>query len=285
MATWVHGWNFHPLTSSRTLSAHNELLGYRRIMRNHAEKSFLESLGFYNIRVGGLPFMYVPPSNIKRKKGSLVVCAQRVIHYPASQDQINSYLKFMDEIDTRYRPKMEEINFCFTGEDLNENSPLVHMARQRGYGVLQGGVKYDRNSLLRLRQIFDYHEYGLTNTLGSHLVYSNFSGCKMGISHENFSMHLHELGEYGENGENDYIDDRLYNEWILSGSPQAEYDFLMVSQIDDFRNHLAWAIHEIGGSNRIPDNELRDAVCWSSKEYAKANFRYLQDRVYGRRCR
>lgn len=284
MATWVHGWNFQPLTSARTLSAHSHLLSYRRIMRNQNEKNVLEALGFDNILVGGLPFMYVRPSGISRQKDSLVVCAER-LHYPILEAQVKRYGKLMEELDFEYKKSLKEINFCFTGEDFNEDNPLVKMARDRGYGVLLGGHKRDSNSLKRLRQIFDYHEYGLTNTLGSHLVYSNYCGCSMGISFDNFYLALHDLGEYGNNRDEDNIDDRLWNEWTLSGEAQKQYSFLMVSNINEIGDYSQWANSEIGLKDRIADERIGQALCWTSAAYSKAALLYVRDRVTRRRCR
>ena len=286
MATWVHGWNFQPLTSARPLSAHNHLLSYRRIMRNQNEKNVLKALGFDNILVGGLPFMYVSASGISRQKDSLVVCAER-LHYPIQETQVKRYRKFMEEIDFEYKKSLKEINFCFSGEDFNEVNPLVKMARDRGYGVLLGGHKQDSNSLKRLRQIFDYHEYGLTNSLGSQLVYSNYCGCSMGISFHNFHLpiNLHDPGEYGNDPDTDNIDDRLINEWALSGEAQKQYDFLMVSNISEIGDYSQWANSEIGLKDRIADERIGQALCWTSAAYSKAALLYVRDRVTRRRSR
>jgi hypothetical protein len=286
MATWVHGWNYQPLSSPRVLSAYGEYLDYRRIVRSIGEKNILEEYGFTNIQVGGLPFQYVNPSNIAREPGSLIVMGEHSLTID-KKDSINRWNGLIDEVDKNYKNDFNIIKICMTGEDYNSNI-IRKMIENRGYEVIIGGYKNDRNSLKRLREIFDYFDYGITTCLGSHLVYAHYSGCKMGIVKKYFGLSILHSNEYGKsyNGLKYINDEDIYNKYVFSNYAEKYYDFLFIeNQLDllNLKNFYDWAHKEIGGNNKFETEQIINALAWSKTEYLLATTRYLRDKILDRR--
>jgi hypothetical protein len=283
LATWVHGWNFQPLSSPRVLSAFGEYLGYRRIVRSVKERDLLEAYGFTNVIIGGLPFQYVERSNFERKPGSLVVMGEHSLSLRDPRT-IRSWQQLIDEVNLNYKNKFEEIVFCVISDDYY-NSPVRQLLESNGYDVIIGGFKNDINSLLRLRQIFDYFEFGLTTCLGSHLLYAHFSGCKMAVSSKLFGICPLLPGQYGKNYTGKFAknDEEILNNYILSETPRKDFEFLFSDDFINFKIASDWANREIGTADKICINQLADAIAWTGVEYLKAASRHLYDKVFQRR--
>jgi hypothetical protein len=286
LATWVHGWNFQPITSPRPLSAFGEYLNYRRIVRTINEKNILEEYGFKNIKVGGLPFQYVKFTSISRKSGSLVLMGEHSLSVN-KKEAINRWNSLINEVDTNYKNIFSEIKICMTGEDYNNNL-IIKLIESRGYEVIIGGYKNDKNSLKRLRQIFDYFEFAVTTCLGSHIVYAHYSGCKMGVIKKYFGLEQLSQGQYGPNYNCKKYknDENIYNDQIISNKIVENYKFLFFENFNDLikmKNYYDWAYEEIGGKNKFLINQLPEVLVWTSAEYLAAIPAYINDKIFCRR--
>ena len=134
----------------------------------------------------------------------------------------------------------------------------------------------DKNALIRMHRIFQHFEFMTTNSIGSHVAYAAYSGCKVSI-----------YGTFEEYSEEDVKNNPLYLAYPhvmkhnLTCSTKeivkSEFPFLFVHpKMADCA--VDWANEQLGESNRLGFFSLasqlgwlphQQAYHWLAKIYAK----------------
>jgi len=126
-----------------------------------------------------------------------------------------------------------------------------------------GANVFDKNALIRMSRIFKSFEFMTTNTIGSHVLYAAYSGCKVSI-----------YGKFAEYSEEDFLNDPYYsvNPLILKENLLGSTEKKIREKYNCFFVHpkkavqkLIWAKEQIGEKNKKTIDDLADLLGWNTK--------------------
>lgn len=255
-ANWVHGWMWFDVLSAKDLACHGLPKATSVIVRSPEEKKCLMDEGFTNVVVGGLPFAYVQPTNLIRKKYSLLA----VPPHSAEAEKFCGQLKdFYDSI-FNIRNDYEEVKVLVFG--LDKGGEIDRQARKSGLDVIYGALPNDANSLYRMRAIFDYFECVTSSSIGSHFLYSQYSGAKFsffgnyttydrecfvasGNPHKHSSEHIDRVMHRHSEG---YIRD-LFGDYFVNHPQEGKCD-------------VEFSRQQIGENYLLSSQEIKQALGW-----------------------
>lgn len=183
-AKWIHGVPYQPIQCVGFLD------GLRRdtliVVPNPQHASYLNSLGFYHVIKGGVPFVYVKEL-IKSKNPHLV---NSILAIPSHSFTVKAplieYLDYLYEI----RKNHEHIFVSLASYSINDN--FIDECRseclKRTLIPLRGSIAEDANSLIRIKYILSSFEHITTNCYGSHIAYSLEAGARVSITGKFFQI-------------------------------------------------------------------------------------------------
>ena len=260
-ASWNHGWLFCPSDAPHHNYPGNYLLSPSNIPhvvhRPVLYKQLMEH-GFTNVHLGQLPFAFTEASGLERIRDSLLVA----LHHTSTHLQ-PSELRFIEKI-LSIKDDFRKVSFCIYADPEEVlNKHVIEICAKHGFSVYFGAAKYDRNSLRRLRRVYDMHEYMFTNTLGSGILYAAYCGCKVGVAappcYADFSETVDPRNRFIYSLDN-------FGKWFPN---------FLVDHPKAARTHHSWAVEEIGSSYKMTARQIRDVVGWSFRGKINGFGRYL----------
>ena len=171
-ANWVHGWNWTDEQTAKVLNCDDLPRDVTIVVCNEAERAGLERDGFTTVRVGGLPFAYVPQQLPSRRTDALLAFPPHSAEAERQTADHGRYLDYLESLKGDFESVYVSIHYLDIG------TPLHTAAAARGLHVIQGARPDDANSLLRVRAMLDLFGHVTTNVVGSHMLYALFSGCR-----------------------------------------------------------------------------------------------------------
>jgi hypothetical protein len=284
-ANWQHGWIWWGASSSEELMMDGALKEQSQfIVSKSAEYEVLRSEGFKNIWVGGLPFAYTEQSKFARVAGSLLVMPMHSAEQTtkATSDKLakslTDYLDFLESLKRQFSSVWISIYY------LDSSATLLDEIRRRGLFYIDGARPDDANSLQRVRTILNTFEFVTSNSIGSHIIYAMFSGCKVSIGGPEFAA-----------GESDFVLDNLSSglskkyiensvHYLSRGYLSDRFPYLLTDNpVEGFQSE-EYARAEIGFYNRLANHDILDALQWGLlgqiKGYAAGGKRRVK-RVFG----
>lgn len=257
-ASWMHGWIWWGATSSTELQFDSSQKKYGRfVVSRHFEKTVLESEGFKDVKVGGLPFAYSNPSDFKRESGSLLAMPP----HSSEREKLNKshikYLNYLESIKNNY----SNVSVCIHYLDLTQS--IINEVKKRGMYLIEGARPDDANSLKRIRAIFDSFEFVTTNSIGSHVIYALFSGCKVSLCGPLYEFDESDLISNNKSMQNSkkYIYDLLF--YLSKKYLEKNFSFILVNNPDNGFSSENYARKEIGYLNKLSNKEVRDTLRWT----------------------
>jgi len=254
-AGWLHGWLFTPVFHAREL-AHWGKAEDMHLVATAQQVESLKGFGFNKAEAVGLPFIYSDNVEVKRKPNSLLVMPSHSLPYTEHEWDQESYVKQIVHL----KPYFSSIVAC------------VHSACvQKGYWIsefekndipwITGAHVDDKNALQRMRIIFNSFEYMTTNSLGSHIAYASYCGCKVSL-----------YGSYSSCSENDCINDPFYKDnpdllkksvvfWGEEWARQNFQEFFVVPM--EAMERQQWGESALGVKYKKPAKEIADLLGWS----------------------
>lgn len=253
---WKHGWLFADLKYKEQIVSWEN--GSNYLVPLSKQKKFLKK---YNIeaKAVGLPFVYaedIETQNIKRESGSLLVMPPHSLPYT---NHSLSEEKYVESIAALHN-KFDLIVVCIH-QSCIEKKLWVDSFAKYNIPYIIGANAEDKNSLIRMYRIFKSFEYMTTNTIGSHIIYGAYCGCKISI-----------FGQYANFSANDYRNDPFYQKFpfllehnIKESSEeciQKLYPFLFSHPLQS-KIHIEWAKEELGYANKVTFLKLAFYLGWS----------------------
>jgi hypothetical protein len=255
--TWLHGWQY-----MRPLKYINQVIGWGdqddiHFVHTEEQKKFCKKFRYKFIEAVGAPFIYVKKSPNKKFSNSLLA----MLPHGLEQAELPpSCLEYLDII-LAFKKNFETVCVCVHPHDA-ENQKVINKLLEYKLPYVIGAQANDKNSLVRMRCIFDAFDYMTTNTLGSHIPYAAFCGCKISI-----------YGKYPERSIEMFSNDP----WYQDKKQQLEYDVWGLSE-DFARSHYGflfqdphrgldlqdWAKSELGFANKKNFRAMRRLMGWSS---------------------
>lgn len=266
-ANWLHGWIWWGGKNSEELMLNYDQKDWIRcIVSNYHQKAVLESEGFKHVWVGGLPFAYTLDSSMKRNGDSLLAMPP---HSDESEKINRPYLEYLDYLESikgNYSSVWVSIFY------LNKCTDIIHQINRRGLMFLDGARPDDANSLRRLRAIFDNFEYVTSNTMGSHIIYSIYCGCKTSFCGPMYTYDESMfLGDFGQNRySKQLIEDTLY--YLSYGYLSEYFNFLFTPTPREGYISREYGEEEIGFNNRMKNEEILDALQWGWRNQVSGYF-------------
>lgn len=168
---WIHGWIWWD-----ELAQHEDYFGpvnYRRSMRlivsSLRQKGVLESAGYSNVLVGGLPFSYYPRLGLERVAGSVLAFPK----HGAESVSRRSDSRFIDYL-VDLKSQGICVSVCIFGVDWNE--AVIERYTSAGLNPIFGAHPRDINALLRVGALLEMHEYSVSEEMGSQVGYAVLAG-------------------------------------------------------------------------------------------------------------
>ena len=262
---WLHGWIWHDVSSAYELGCHDVPYDTRIVVAKTEQKKMLNSLGYSNVYVGGLPFAYTSHTGIIRKKNSLLSflphSSQENLHRMNTGSKIDQSIDdYLDYLVT-IKESFDEVRVCiYWGGCIDkELLDITDKITMRGLKYVFGANPYDADSLTRMRKMLDSFEFVTTSTMGSHILYAAYSGCKVSICGTYFST----------NEDNEFKS----LEWV-----KKNFLFLFYDHPKDAVDYSSWAKNEIA-SNKLANDELINVLGWSLNGQLEGYLRGLKSRT------
>jgi hypothetical protein len=263
-ANWQHGWVWWGATSYEELMMDNGLKDQSQfIVSKSAELDVLNSAGFKNVWVGGLPFAYTEPSKSRKVPGSLLAMPMHSAEQTNKTTtnklakSLTDYLDFLESLKSQFSSVWLSIYY------LDFSTPLLDEISRRGLFAIEGARPNDANSLKRVRTIMDTFEFVTTNSIGSHVIYAMFSGCKVSVSGPEFLVEESDFlfDNCFKSFSKKYIEDSVY--YLSRKYLEIKFPFILVDNPMNGFQSEEFASEEIGFYNRLTNEDILDALQWS----------------------
>ena len=173
-ATWIHGWLF-----PEKIIKPEQILFYEGIFKTHLvanqfQVEALKSFGIHNVEAVGQPFIYADNIELPRKANSLLVMPPHSLPYIKHDLNQKEYVKEICSL----KPYFSTIVACVHSACIS-NGYWIQEFTDAEIPCISGAAINDKNALRRMQAIFKSFEYMTTNTLGSHIAYASYCGCKV----------------------------------------------------------------------------------------------------------
>ncbi len=263
-ANWQHGWMWWGASTHEELMMDYGLKDQSQFIVSKSEElDVLKSAGFKNVWVGGLPFAYTEPSKSRRVAGSLLAMPMHSAEQTTKTTtnklakSLTYYLDFLESLKGQFSSVWLSIYY------LDFSTLLLNEISRRGLFAIEGARPNDANSLKRVRTIMDTFEFVTTNSIGSHVIYAMFSGCKVSVSGPYVLVEESDylLDNRFKSFSKKYIEDNVYyhsKEFLVNKFPFI----LLDNPINGFQSE-EFAREEIGFYNRLKNEDLLEALQWS----------------------
>jgi len=175
-ASWRHGVSYE-----RTMRAPELLLtegnrATRHLVANEWQAARLRRAGYLRVHAVGVPFLYSEPPDTKRLPHSLLVMPAHHVFNSTHVFDEEGYAESLRVL----RDRFDLIVACVSATCAREGA-WTRALEQVGIPWILGADSSDRNALRRMRKIFAMFEFMTTNSLGSHVAYAAYSGCRVSI--------------------------------------------------------------------------------------------------------
>jgi len=224
------------------------------------EAEFLIRHGYRNAQAVGLPYTYVPPQGMVRVPRSLLIMPAHslVAMGPLHSRQAEEALieRILDSSS-----EFEFIAICAHYESIYLGCWVETAAKYR-LPLVAGAWARDRNSLYRMRRLFETFTHMTTDTIGSHLPYAAFSGCRVSWF-GNLPVYTSE--QLARDKINQNNPEGLANAvaYTAADNLEARFNFLRTKPWDGILP-TEWARQIMGASHRVSIRKLGQLLGWSS---------------------
>jgi hypothetical protein len=266
-ASWKHGWPHAKLVHPVQLAEHGGPERTHLVPRpDHVQ--LLRDFGYPHVHAMGLPFVYAEARPVERISDSLLVMPPHTLpHTDENWDEE----QYVDAI-ARLKTSFSTIVACVHRYNIRKGQ-WIDAFEDRGIEWVPGAHVEDRNGLVRMHTLFSMFEYVTTNTIGSHIPYAAYCGCKVSI-----------YGPFSEPSRSDYRNDPTWSQYpgvldvhIESSSEEAvrqRFPFLFVSP-SAAETHTDWARTELGAEYRRPPQEIAWLLGWAPVDQLREYAAYL----------
>lgn len=259
-ATWSHGARFFPPTTvEEVLPERPSFLHQVNILV--ATKRQCELLECHRIKASpvGCPYLYaasVPER--KRIEGSLLIMPPHTLPYTSEAYHEERYAQRMADI----RSEFGGLAACVSQFDIDKGL-WVKAFRKYDIPVVAGARLDDANALVRMKALFESFEYMTTNSLGSHVAYAAFSGCKVSFFGPWEGLQKQAMGNDSIYKRHPLLLERLCG--LFAEENMRETFPTFFCEPWRARPMRDWASDMLGAENQRPLEEFIDHFQWNMK--------------------
>lgn len=263
IASWKHGVFYESTIGAPWLLLTEGNRATRHLVANEWHAACLRDAGYKRVHAVGAPFLYAAPATGLRMPNSLLIMpAHRIAKATNSIDE-ESYADALGSI----RDRFDRVLACISATCVREGG-WTRALQRVGIPWVTGADSHDRNALRRMRRMFDLFEFVTTDTLGSHVAYASYCGCKVSI-----------WGPYAEIKMEDYKDVPWYRKnWqylsqLIDCFSEAHVRRRFPELFSDpweAPSRVEWAKPFLGLSHRRPAADIAHLLGWTPLGQAEA---------------
>lgn len=175
-SSWSHGVHFKDLKYPSQVDWSK---GWKksRLVANNRIKEFLEGHGVQCVEAVGLPIIYVPTSNVPRRRKSVLIMLAHSLPSTRADNDVNRFVEYALELQLQGN----YVCFCVHSDCYLQNNITLELDK-RNIDWFIGSSVADAYSLKRMRNVFEYFETVCSNVIGSHFFYAQLFGAKFYFS-------------------------------------------------------------------------------------------------------
>jgi FkbM family methyltransferase len=266
---WVHGWDpryrekLHPdfLFGMRTDPSEHYFVARKD------QEEYLRGEGFLNVHTIGMPVVYLPPPQVLRRPGSLLVMPIHASNFiTVAANKFDEYAEAIDAI----RSDFDEVVICLHPACW-EAGFWVDAFTRLDLPIVKGAVNSDRNGLRRVQYLMSRFEFVTTNGFGSQLAYASYFGAKTSV-----------YGPFASHPEEAFTSEPLYTphlkliKRLLHGISEDELRRncpWFFCHPRDAKDNVAWGEAEVGSASKVAPGKLRSLFGWDRASLIKGALR------------
>ena len=268
-AYWTHGWVYtEPIESSKEINCWakpNDVV----LVATQKEVDILKLEGYRKSHAVGMPFLYTKEMNVKRHSRSLLVMPAHSGSQSSIEADEASYISKLLAL----KPFFSDIVACIHSSCVVNNYWIPSLEKS-GIPWILGASAFDRNSLQKMRTIFQHFEYMTTNTIGSHIPYAAYCGCKVSI----YDYHRFKLENHKKNPWYQKNPDLLRKQYKISHEDVLSRRFpTLFTNPTEAIFHQNWASQVLGEPHHQSSETIAQFLGWSLKKQSLGYFKYCTD--------
>jgi hypothetical protein len=262
-ASWKHGIAFKQNWASPDLILTEGSRFTRHLVTVESQVAMLRGAGYLRVHAAGAPYLYVEPARAPRVPASLLIMPAHSVFNSTHSFGEDAYVEQLLSIQGRF-----DVVVACIGAPCVRKGRWIRAFERRGIPWVSGADSGDRNALRRMAAIFGSFEYMTTNTLGSHVAYGSYGGCKVSI-----------WGPYAEFKLEDFRGVPWYErkwqrakeniERFQEAHVRREYPHLFVDPWEATA-HVTWAASLLGRECKREPAEMARLLGWSRAGQAEA---------------
>jgi len=252
-ADWNHGWIWNDdIIPDQIIDVPNCRKNLSIVVGNSNEGNCLQAEGYTNVVIGGLPFAYVPHQNKRPISGALAAFLPHSSEAQKFDVILVDYLDYLASCVTDFS-EIYVIVYWLDNSDF-----LQDEIKRRKLKCVLGAKPDDRDSLIRIRNILEYCPYVTSNTMGSHIAYALYVGCRVSI-----------CGNYYEYDYEKYA--TIHNRLFLNKMNEVQSRFFLVNKYPWlFVDHPLQGVSDIrfgrkvvGLDSVLSNDQIKKALGWT----------------------
>lgn len=272
-STWTHGWRDSDAHPEQIAPQSNKTQTNLVPTEKHAQKLRSE-YSYRNVHAVGCPIIYASPLEVDRIPNSLLVMPPHTLPYLEDDWNETAYVSVVQKVAENF----EHVIACIHRHDIKKGN-WVDSFSEAGIPHVPGTRVRDKHALVRLQTLFHMFEAVSTNTIGSHIPYAAYCGCRVSIH-----------GPYAHRSISDFKKDPVWSgerEHVLrhrlrisrEEAVREKYPFFFCAPSES-ETHVEWAEEELGEDCKRAPKELSTLLGWRWHEQALLKLGKCKDQVH-----
>lgn len=170
-ANWNHGWFRYPLIHPQLLIA--AIPKINNLVATNDQSLYLQENGFGSHAIG-VPFVYVDDVPVQRIPNSVLIMPSHATTHVMYKTDTEKFKNDVNELIDNF----EFVVACISGMCVKHDN-WINYFENSNIPWITGAWVYDKNALARMKNILKSFEYVATNSIGSHIPYAAYCGCKV----------------------------------------------------------------------------------------------------------
>lgn len=273
-STWTHGWSCVPIVHPEQVAQQSNAAQTNLVPTEEIADRLRTEFSYRNVYAVGCPFIYAEPLEVERIPNSLLVMPPHTLPYLEDEWDEEAYVSAIEKVAGSF----EHVVACIHRHDI-EKGNWVDAFSEAGIPHVPGTRVRDKYGLIRMQTLFHMFEAVTVNTIGSHIAYAAYCGCRVSI-----------YGPYAHRSLADYKNDPVWSgerEPILrhnlkhtrEDAVRERYPFLF-SHPSESDTHVEWAESELGEDCKREPTELAELLGWRMKDQFLLKVGKLKNKAY-----
>jgi hypothetical protein len=277
-ASWFHGWLMHDALYSELILDDDNIAcaiakECKNLVTNKEQEELLKRNGYPNANAVGLPFLYTSYQSVDRIPNSLLILPE---HSLKEKNSTSSILT-LDNIKS-LKSKFSVIVACLGGF-CAQNSCYTKQFEELDIPWITGAWINDSCALQRMRNLFSQFEFVATDSLGSHVPYSGYCGCKVQYYGQGINRSREDFLKIPFYVKYPYLINLVRKDYSLSNI-ESKLPFLLKA-FDELTPIVDWSKMALGINNMKPSHEIAQTIGWKIRQIDSNSWEYIKGQNKG----